>query len=153
MFYFSTCIISWIANLTSKTTKISLNVNRFHACDWTGAPHWQQWQIYSCWVFFFSLFLSFFWFLPPSTIVGSVIFSYVTETKASQECLFIEQRCLHFLFWMKVQNASKCGQKEGLLQCNVPKEHWQGACLCLYTCSVSPPMAICWLLPCLNVCD
>lgn len=71
---------------------------------------------------------------PVFSAVGSVISSYVTETKASQECLFVEQRRLHLLLWMQVQNGSKCGQKEGLLQCKVPKE--QDACLCLYTCSV-----------------
>jgi len=46
---------------------------------------------------FLGVFVLFFFFFFLFPLLDPVIFSYVTETKTSQECLFIEQYLVHFL--------------------------------------------------------
>lgn len=84
-------------------------------------------------------------FVFPFSLFGYVIFSYVTETKTSQECLFTEQYLVHFLVLygcVNFHSTTKSGQKKGCLNVMYQKKKEKRlikVCLRLYTCNVSLP--------------
>lgn len=83
------------------------------------------------------------------------IFSYVTETKPSQECLFIEQCLVHFLmlFGMceHVHSTTKSEQKKGCLSVMYQKRLIKGLFALVYMQCI-PPMAICYLIVAVSKC-
>lgn len=96
---------------------------------------------------FLGVFVLFFLF----PLLDPVIFSYVTETKTSQECLFIEQYLVHFLMLFGCVNIFTAPPKvdkrrAASMRCTKKKKKTdKGLCALVYMQCI-PPMAICYLI-------